>query len=147
MRTGIVVGIFLAIMTSVGSIPVSASEGSGNARLTTEMSKGGARVEILGELVFGDKRQNDDIWRVYQAVYRELLRNGWRLDKSGDFVGTIEFEHEVRMRGTVTHVRVRVREVCVDPLFNTFKADRGSWEEQAVNQMERCIVDAGYWKR
>jgi hypothetical protein len=87
-----------------------------------------------------------DVWRAYEAVYREFLRNGWRNDASGKYVGAVTLDHEARMKRNVVHLRVRVRDACTDPLFTTLKAGSADWEATTVRITENCIVDSGYWK-
>jgi hypothetical protein len=138
------VGFFIAGMLAT---PFLAGESiADSAAVLTNLTKNDVRVELQANLSFSDKEQNGDVWRVYETVYMEFLRNGWRNDASGKYVGAVTLEHEARMKRNVVHLRVRVRDVCTEPLFTTVKAGSADWEGQTVRITENCIVDSGYWK-
>src|SRR3990172_886074 len=109
MKNVCAIGI-LSMLILLAASPSAAGELPGSAKVTTNLTKNGVRVELSADLAFGYPRQNEEVWKVCRALYAEFLRNGWRNDGSGEHVGAVRLEHEERMRGGVVKVNVRGRE-------------------------------------
>lgn len=118
---------------------------AGPEAMMKNLTKDDVRIELRVNLPTEVNEQYRNIRRIYERANLEFIRNGWRNEDSGRYVGAVILGYETREKGGVVHVEVRIREAGTDTIYNGSKPDALLWEDWTVRLMENCIGDAGYW--